>query len=261
MQSIWQSGVLDPQGPIGAAERLMMINATVIMLAVILPVMVLALGFAWWFRAGNAKARYLPDFEYSGPIELVVWAIPAMVIMFLGGMAWIGSHNLDPPRAIASKAPPQEIQVVALDWKWLFIYPNEGVASVNQLVVPAGAPLRFTITSAGVMNSFFIPQLGSQIYAMAGMATRLELLADNPGKFQGLSSQFSGHGFSDMRFEVTAVPPADFQAWVSRAKSAGGQLDVMAYSRLVRPTVADKPATFGTVAPKLFETAMQLSTR
>ncbi len=239
VQSIWQSGVLDPQGPIGAAERLILLNATVIMLAIIVPVIVLVLGCAWWFRAGNARARYLPNFEYSGPIELVVWAIPALVIMFLGGMAWISSHDLDPPKPIASKVAPIEIQVVALDWKWLFIYPAEGVASLNQLVVPAGTPLSFRITSATVMNSFFVPQLGSQIYAMAGMVNRLELLADKPGSFQGLSAQYSGGGFSDMRFE------------------GGGTLDPVAYGRLARPSAADKPATFGTVSPRLFEAAIQ----
>ena len=257
MQSIWQSGVLDPQGPIGAAERLILLNATVIMLAIIVPIIVLVLGCAWWFRAGNARARYLPNFEYSGPIELVVWAIPALVIMFLGGMAWISSHDLDPPKPIAAQAAPVTIQVVALDWKWLFIYPEQGVAAVNQLVVPIGAPLSFRITSATVMNSFFVPQLGSQIYAMAGMVNRLELLADKPGTFQGLSAQYSGAGFSDMRFEVKALPAADFQAWVAATKTGGGTLDPVAYGRLARPSKADKPQTFGTVTPRLFDAAIQ----
>ena len=257
MQSIWQSGVLDPQGPIGAAERLILLNATVIMLAIIVPVIVLVLACAWWFRAGNARARYLPNFEYSGPIELVVWAIPALVIMFLGGMAWISSHDLDPPKPIASKVAPIEIQVVALDWKWLFIYPEQGVAAVNQLVVPIGAPLSFRITSATVMNSFFVPQLGSQIYAMAGMVNRLELLAEKAGTFQGLSAQYSGAGFSDMRFEVKALSAADFQAWVAATKSGGGTLDPVAYGRLARPSKADKPQTFGTVTPRLFDAAIQ----
>jgi cytochrome o ubiquinol oxidase subunit 2 len=261
VQSIWQSGVLDPQGPIGAAERLILINATVIMLAIVLPVIALALVCAWWFRAGNTRARYLPNFEYSGPIELVVWSIPALVVMFLGGMAWISAHDLDPPRPIASQTPPIEIQVVALDWKWLFIYPAAGVASVNQLVVPAGTPLSFRITSATVMNSFFVPQLGSQIYAMAGMTNRLELMADVPGTYQGLSAQFSGDGFSDMRFEVKALTPAEFQSWVGATKAAGGQLDPIAYGRLARPSKADKPATFGNVSPRLFETAIQQAVR
>jgi len=257
VQSIWQSGVLDPQGPIGAAERLILLNATVIMLAIIIPVIVLALACAWWFRASNARAQYLPEFEYSGPIELVVWSIPALVITFLGGMAWISSHDLDPPRPVASQTAPIEIQVVALDWKWLFIYPAQGVASVNQLVVPAGTPLSFRITSATVMNSFFVPQLGSQIYAMAGMVNRLELLADKPGTFQGLSAQYSGAGFSDMRFEVKALPAAEFQAWVTSTKAGGGTLDGVAYGRLARPSQADKPQAFGTVTPRLFEAAIQ----
>src|SRR5207247_2309634 len=137
-------------------------------LAIIIPVIVLTLLFAWWFRAGNARAQYLPNFEYSGPIELVVWSIPALIIMFLGGMAWISSHDLDPPKPVAARVQPIEIQVVALDWKWLFIYPAQGVASLNQLVVPTGTPLSFRVTSGTVMNSFFVPQLGSQIYAMPG---------------------------------------------------------------------------------------------
>jgi cytochrome o ubiquinol oxidase subunit II len=261
VQSIWQSGVLDPQGPIGAAERLILINATVIMLAIVLPVIALALACAWWFRAGNTRARYLPTFEYSGPIELVVWSIPALVVMFLGGMAWISAHDLDPPRPIASQTPPIEIQVVALDWKWLFIYPAAGVASLNQLVVPAGTPLSFRITSATVMNSFFVPQLGSQIYAMAGMTNRLELMADKPGTYQGLSAQFSGEGFSDMRFDVVAMPAAGFQDWLAKTKAAGGQLDPIAYGRLARPSKADKPATFGNVSPRLFEAAIQQAVR
>ena len=257
MQSIWRSGVLDPQGPIGGAIRLILFDATAIMLAIIIPVIVLTLLFAWWFRASNNRAQYLPTFEYSGPIELVVWSIPALVIMFLGGMAWISSHDLDPPRPIPAKAQPVEIQGVALDWKWLFIYPAQGVATVNQLVVPVGAPLSFRITSGTVMNSFFVPQLGSQLYAMPGMVNRLELLADNPGTFQGLSANYSGAGFSDMRFEVKAVPATEFQNWVTATKAAGGQLDPIAFGRLARPSKADKPQAFGNVAPKLFETAIQ----
>ncbi|HYD05409.1 MAG TPA: ubiquinol oxidase subunit II [Reyranella sp.] len=261
MQSIWQSGVLDPQGPIGAAERLILLNATAVMLAVIVPVIVLTLGFAWWFRAGNAKARYLPDWEYSGPVELVVWSVPALVVIFLGGMAWISTHDLDPSKPLASDKEPIEIQVVALDWKWLFIYPEQGVASVNRLPVPAGTPLHFTLTSAGVMNSFFVPQLGSQIYAMGGMATRLVLQADKPGTYPGRSVQYSGSGFSDMRFDVVAMEPAQFANWARQTKAAGGELDVVAYTRLVRPSSAVAPITFGTVAPDLFQTAIHLTVR
>jgi len=261
VQSIWQSGVLDPQGPIGAAERLILINATVVMLAVIIPVIVLTLGFAWWFRAGNARARYLPDWEYSGPIELVVWSIPALVVIFLGGMAWVSTHDLDPAKPLPSDRKPIEIQVVALDWKWLFIYPEQGVASLNRLPIPAGTPLNFTLTSAGVMNSFFVPQLGSQIYAMGGMATRLVLMADKPGTYVGRSTQYSGGGFSDMRFDAVAMEPAAFEDWVRQTKAQGGTLDAVAYTRLVRPSSAVPPQTFGAVAPKLFETAIHLTVR
>jgi cytochrome o ubiquinol oxidase subunit II len=250
-------GVLDPQGPIGAAERLILVNATVVMLAVIIPVIVLTLGFAWWFRAGNTKAQYLPDWEYSGPIELIVWSIPALVVVFLGGMAWISTHDLDPPRPLASAtARPIDIQVVSLDWKWLFIYPEQGVASVNRLVVPAGAPLHFSITSSGVMNSFFVPQLGSQIYAMAGMTTQLFLQADKPGTYGGRSVQFSGDGFSDMRFDVVALEPAAFDDWVKQTKAAGGTLDPGSYTTLARPGMVAQPSTYGTVASGLFESAI-----
>src|SRR5580704_17493198 len=213
-------GVLDPHGPVGAAERLMLYDATAIMLAVIGPVILLTLGFAWWFRSGNRHARYRPDWEYSGRIEVIVWAIPALVILFLGGIAWIGSHDLDPPRALKSDTPAVEVQVVSLDWRWLFIYPAQGIASFNHLVVPAGTPVQFSLTSTSVMNSFFIPQLGSQIYTMAGMTTHLNLQADAQGKYEGLSAQFSGEGFADMRFDVDVLPADGFEAWVGTARTA-----------------------------------------
>jgi cytochrome o ubiquinol oxidase subunit 2 len=169
-----------------------------------------------------------PDWSYSGRIEVVVWSIPTLVVSFLGGIAWIGSHDLDPRVAIRSEAPPIQIEVVSMDWKWLFIYPDMNVASVNRLVVPAGAPISFRLTSASVMNSFFVPQLGSQIYAMHGMTTRLNLQADLPGTYPGLSAQFSGAGFSDMRFEVVALPKEGFEEWLKTARSSGGTLDAQA---------------------------------
>jgi cytochrome o ubiquinol oxidase subunit 2 len=257
VQSLWQSGVLDPQGPVGAAERLILLNATAIMLAIVVPVILLTLGVAWWFREGNTRAQYWPDWEYSGPVELVVWSIPALVVMFLGGIAWVGSHQLDPTRPLVSDVKPIDIQVVSLDWKWLFIYPEHGIASVNYLAVPAGTPLRFSITSAGVMNSFFVPQLGSQIYAMSGMATRLHLQADKPGKYPGLSAQFSGDGFSDMRFVVEAMPADQFTSWLAKTQGSGEKLDVASYGKLGRPGIVDKPITFGTVAPGVFESAIR----
>ena len=180
--------VLDPKGPIGDGNETILINSLAIMLAIVIPTIVATLGFAWWFRASNPRARYLPDLDYSGQLELIVWAIPLLTIMLLGGVAWIGSHDLDPAKPLASKEAPLEVQVVSLDWKWLFIYPDQHVASVNQLVVPAGMPIHFSLTSASVMNAFFVPQLGSMIYTMNGMRTQLNLAADEPGVFRGLST-------------------------------------------------------------------------
>lgn len=248
-----RAGVLDPHGPVGVAERLMLYDATAIMLAVIVPVIVLTLAFAWWFREGNRHARYRPDWEYSGRIEVIVWAIPALVILFLGGIAWVGSHDVDPPRALRSQSRPLEVQVISLDWQWLFIYPDERVASLNHLVVPAGVPVRFSLTSASVMNSFFVPQLGSQIYTMAGMTTHLNLQADEPGRYRGISAQFSGEGFADMRFDVDAVPAGSFEAWVSDVRRKSGVLDPPTFTRLARPTRAAGSATYGEVSEGLFD--------
>ncbi len=248
----WRSGVLDPQGPVAAAERTILLNSTTIMLAVIVPIMIATIAIAWWFRAGNPRAVRLLDWSYSGRIELVVWSIPTMIVIFLGGIAWIGSHDLDPRRAMASKDDPTTIQVVSLDWKWLFIYPDKGVASVNRLIVPAGAPLRFELTSATVMNSFFVPQLGSQIYTMPRMVTQLNLQADRPGRYPGFSTQFSGDGFSNMRFDVVAVSKDEFSHWVETTHAGGGSLDEAAYADLAKPGVVREPKTFGSVAKNLF---------
>ena len=199
------SGVLNPQGPVGVSEKLIIIDSLAIMLAIVVPLIFATFAFAWWFRASNKRATYRPSWTFSGHLELIIWAIPMLVITFLGGIAWFGSHTLDPYKALPSKAKPIEIEVVSLDWKWLFIYPDDGVATVNQLVIPTGTPVHFRLTSSGVMNSFFVPQLGSQIYTMAAMTSQLNLQADKAGTYLGLSVQFSGEGFSDMRFNLRAV--------------------------------------------------------
>src|SRR5215218_834476 len=191
-------GILDPVGPVAAAEKQILINSTAIMLAIIIPTMIATVAIAFWFRRGNAKATYRPDWEYSGEIELVIWAIPVLTIMLLGGITWIGSHQLEPSRPLDSKVPPVNVQVVSLDWKWLFIYPDQHIASVNRLVVPAGTPINFQLTSATVWNTFFVPQMGSMIYTMPNMTTRLNLMADRPGVFPGRSAHFSGDGFPGM---------------------------------------------------------------
>jgi cytochrome o ubiquinol oxidase subunit 2 len=248
-----QQGILDPQGPIGAAQLLLLINSTEIMLVVVVPVILATLGFAWWYRSSNARASRSPDQSYEGRIEFVTWSIPALIVILLGGVIWISSHQLDPRAPIPAAANPLRVDVVALDWKWLFIYPDQGVAAVNQLVVPVGTPVNFRLTSATVMNSFFVPQLGSQIYTMGGMTTHLNLMADNPGEFPGFSANFSGDGFAEMRFVVKAVPAGDFDRWVAQARGTGSALDDAAYTALAKPSQAVPPRTYRSVEPKLFE--------
>jgi cytochrome o ubiquinol oxidase subunit 2 len=244
--------VLDPLGPVGRDDATIFINATIIMLAIVIPTILLAFWMAWRYRASNSQAEYLPYWSYSGRIEAVVWSIPILTIMFIGGLIWIGSYKVDPFRPLASKTPPLEVQVVSLDWKWLFIYPDQGIATVNRLVVPASAPVHFSITSASVFNVFFVPRLGSMIYAMPGMVSQLHLQADKPGDMWGTSAQFSGDGFSDMQFQVSAVPQADFQAWVAGVRGAGATLDRAAYAALRRQTQRVQPLTYRAIDPELF---------
>src|SRR5947209_5901431 len=205
--------VLDPAGPVGSDDATILIDATVVMLAIVIPTILLAFWMAWHYRASNTSAEYLPYWSYSGRIEAVVWSIPILTILFIGGVIWIGSYKVDPFRPLPSKNPPLEVQVVSLDWKWLFIYPAEKVATINQLVVPAGTPVHFSITSASVFNVFFVPRLGSMIYAMPGMVSQLNLKADRPAVMFGQSSHFSGDGFSDMQFQVRSVSDAEYVAW------------------------------------------------
>jgi len=246
-------GVLEPQGPIAAAERLLLINSTAIMLVVVIPVIVATLAFAWWYRSSNARANRGTDESYEERIEFVVWSIPALTVILLSGVIWIGSHQLDPRAPIPAQSDQLHVDVVALDWKWLFIYPDQGVAAVNQLVIPAGTAVEFRLTSATVMNSFFVPQLGSQIYTMGGMTTHLNLLADKPGEYPGLSANFSGEGFSWMRFVVRSMPTADFNAWLEQARATGDALDDAGYAELAKPSKAVPPTTYRAVEPKLFE--------
>jgi cytochrome o ubiquinol oxidase subunit 2 len=246
-------GVLDPKGPIADANKTILLDSVAIMLAIVVPTILATLAAAWWFRSSNTRARYLPDFEYSGALELIVWAIPLLTIMLLGGVAWIGSHDLDPAVPIESKEDPLNIQVVSLDWKWLFIYPDQHVASVNRLVIPAGTPINFTLTSGSVMTAFFVPQLGSMIYTMNKMGTQLHLLADDPGTFRGLATQLSGDGFADMHFEVVAKTAPEFYDWLGQTRGAGDELTSERYIELSKQSVLPEPITFRTVEDGLFD--------
>jgi cytochrome o ubiquinol oxidase subunit 2 len=248
-----QPGVLDPQGSVGIAEKTILIDSLAIMLAIVVPTVAATFGFAWWFRASNTRARYMPHFGYSGALELLVWSVPLLTILLLGGVAWIGSHDLDPAKPLPSNARTLEVQGVSLDWKWLFIYPEQGVASVNQLVIPAGVPVHFSLTSASVMNAFFIPQLGSMIYTMNGMTSQLNLVADNPGDFLGLSSHYSGDGFSDMHFGVRAVPAGQFEDWINATRGSGQALDPGTYNNLARQSINVSPITYREVDPHLYQ--------
>jgi cytochrome o ubiquinol oxidase subunit II len=245
--------LLDPQGPIAAAEKTILIDSVAIMLSIVLPTIVAILAFAWWFRQSNSRARYLPNFAYSGRIELVVWAIPTLTVILLGGVAWIGSHQLDPAARVEGTGSPVRIQVVSLDWKWLFIYPDQRVATVNSLTVPVGAPLQFELTSASVMNAFFVPQLGSMIYTMNGMVTRLNLRADAEGNYQGLSAHFSGDGFPDMMFDVHVVSQLAFSDWASGAVKSASVLSADSYKKLLPQTVDTARTTYRLDDPLLFD--------
>jgi cytochrome o ubiquinol oxidase subunit II len=246
-------GVLDPKGPIASAERLLLINSTAIMLVVVVPVIVATLAFAWWYRSTNPCATRSLDESYEGRVEFVIWSIPALTVILLGGVIWISSHQLDPRAPISGNSDPLRVEVVALDWKWLFIYPDQSVAVVNQLVIPTATPVEFQLTSATVMNSFFVPQLGSQIYTMGGMITHLSLLADQPGEYPGFSAMFSGDGFSEMRFIAKALPTADFNAWLQQVRGAGSILDDTGYADLAKPSQEVPATTYRSVKPKLFE--------
>lgn len=249
-----QGGILDPKGPLAADEKNLIITATVLMLLVVVPVIIMTLVFAYKYRASNTSAIYTPKWAHSGKIEAVVWSIPIIIVACLGVIAWHTTHKLDPYRPIESAEKPVNVQVVAMNWKWLFIYPDYGIATVNQLAFPKGVPVNFRLTSDAAMNSFFIPQLAGQIYAMAGMETKLHIIADEAGTYHGMSSNYSGAGFTGMKFDAIATAtPEEFQAWVQKAKSAGQPLDVKAYLALAKPS-ENNPATYYTVAePLLFD--------
>jgi cytochrome o ubiquinol oxidase subunit II len=248
-----EPGILPSRGIVGKGNTQIMIDSLAIMLVIVVPTIVATLAFAWWFRSSNPSARRRLDFVYSGKIEMVTWSIPLMTIMLLGGVAWIGARELDPYRPLPADGPPLDVQVVSLDWKWLFIYPDQNVASVNRLVIPAGVPVHFGLTSGSVMNAFFVPELGSMIYTMNRMTTQLHLKADEPGTFLGMSSHYSGDGFATMQFNVEALPRDRFAAWVDETrKGAGGTLNAQAYEDLAKQSMNVAPFAYSAVEPDLF---------
>ena len=253
--------VLKPAGDIAVQQRDLIIASTVLMLLVIVPVIILTLVFAWRYRQSNRDAQYEPEWSHSTQLELVIWSVPLLIIIALGALTWIGTHTLDPyrpierldaSRTLADDTKTLQVQVVALDWKWLFIYPEYGVASVNELAAPVDVPIHFYITASSVMNSFFIPALAGQIYAMPGMETQLHAVINRAGDYEGFSANYSGAGFSDMHFRFAALASADFDAWIAALKQDGRTLDRSGYEQLAKPSTREPVRHYAQVAPGLY---------
>jgi cytochrome o ubiquinol oxidase subunit 2 len=245
--------LLDPKGQVGLDERNLIITATLLMLLVVVPVIVMTFLFAWKYRASNPNAVYAPKWSHSTKIEIAVWAVPVLIIIALGYVTYISTHALDPYKPLESDVKPITVEVVSMDWKWLFIYPEQGIATVNKLVFPANTPINFKITSDTVMNSFFIPGLGGQIYAMAGMETKLHLIANQNAEFDGISANYSGAGFTGMKFKAIATSQADFDAWVSDVKKAPKQLEKAEYEALSKPSQNNPVELYASFTPNLFQ--------
>jgi cytochrome o ubiquinol oxidase subunit 2 len=253
---------MDPAGDIAMQQRDLILFSTGLMLLIIVPVIAATLFFAWKYRASNTTARYEPDWHHSTRLEMLIWGAPLAIILVLGTVTWVTTHTLDPYRPLdrlAANRPipagtkPLRVEVVALDWKWLFIYPDLGVATVNELAAPVDTPIEFRITASSVMNSFSVPALAGQIYAMPGMQTQLHAVANKPGTYEGLSSNYSGAGFSGMHFRFEAMRSADFDRWVAGMRAAPPQLTRADYLALARPSAEEPVRRYGRVEPDLFQ--------
>ncbi|WP_129139083.1 ubiquinol oxidase subunit II [Modicisalibacter coralii] len=248
------SALMDPKGEIGNELKSLILTAFGLMLIVVIPVIVMTILFAWRYRHSNLMAKYAPEWSHSNAIEVVVWLIPCVIIVFLAILTWNTSHSLDPHKPIADKEDTLQVEVVALDWKWLFIYPEQGIATVNELALPVDKPVHFRVTSGSVMNSFMVPALGSQIYAMAGMDNDVYLVANEKGVYTGRSTNFSGEGFAEMTFDTHVTSEQDFQAWVDKVR---GGADTLAYPdgyrKLAKPTEDAPVQYFSSVSPELYQ--------
>tara|TARA_Y100001968_G_scaffold247893_1_gene232380 strand:+ start:22 stop:963 length:942 start_codon:yes stop_codon:yes gene_type:complete len=246
-------GVLDPKGQVGMDEKNLIILCTILMLIVVVPVIVLTLYFAWKYRASRDFEIYTPKWAHSTKIEAVVWSIPILIVISLSVITWRSTHALDPYSPLEGQGEHLTVEVVSLNWKWLFIYPEQGIATVNELVFPANKPVAFKITSESTMNSFFIPQLGSQIYSMAGMETKLHLIANEPGTYKGISSNYSGAGFTGMKFNAIATPTeGDFNDWVASVKQAQTALTPASYEQLAKQSENNPVTYYSNVSEGLF---------
>ena len=254
--------VMKPSGDIAAQQAQLVVTSTLLMLLIIVPVIVLTLLFAWRYRQSNTDAPYTPDWDHSTKLELVIWGAPLLIIIALGALTWISTHKLDPyrpldriaaDRPLAAGVQPLEVQVVALDWKWLFLYPEQGIATVNELAAPVDRPIRFRITASTVMNSFYIPALAGQIYAMPGMETTLHAVINQAGVYDGFSANYSGAGFSHMRFKFQGLSDVDFARWVDSNKASGTGLDRAGYLALERPSEKEPVRRYARVETGLYD--------
>jgi len=245
--------VLNPAGIIARQQRDLLVVTTLLMLLIVVPVFGLTFFIAWKYRATNKKADYQPEWDHNRKLETIWWGFPCAIIAVLAVIAWTSSHQLDPFKPLDSPVEPLKVQVVALQWKWLFIYPEQQIASVNHLEIPAGRPINFEITADAPMNSFWIPRLGGQVYAMAGMSTKLHLMADKPGSFYGSSANLSGEGFSDMNFMTKASTNANFDMWVRTTKTSSNDLDWSTYLKLAEPGKASEQSVFATYERNLYD--------
>ena len=259
--------VMNPAGDVAVQQRDIILISTVLMLLIILPVMALTIWFAWKYREKAQAKDYDPEWDHSTSLELLIWSAPLLIIIALGAITWSSTHLLDPyrpierldaQRKVTPATKPLRIEVVAMDWKWLFIYPDLGIATVNELAAPVDQPIEFRITSSTIMNSFFVPALAGQIYAMPGMQTVLHAVANKPGNFEGLSANYSGAGFSHMRFRFRAMNRAGFDAWVAQARGSKAALDRATYVKLEQPSEKVPPMLFGTVEPRLFHAVLNM---
>ena len=248
--------LLDPVGQVGIEERNLIITATLLMLLVVVPVIAMPFIFAWKYRASNKNATYAPKWSHSTKIEVVIWTVPILIIIALGVITYKSTHALDPYRPIESDVKPVTIEVVAMDWKWLFIYPEQGIATVNELAAPVDRPIRFKLTASTVMNAFYIPELAGMIYTMPGMQTELNAVINKPGTFEGFSANYSGAGFSGMRFKFHATDASGFDAWVTGVRSDGGALDRMRYLELEKPSQREPAQHFASVDADLYDAVL-----
>lgn len=248
--------VLQPAGEVGQKEKNLIVLAISLCLIVVLPVFFMTFYIAWKYRAGNKSAKYQPSWDHSLKIESVWWGIPLLIITVLAVVAWNSAHDLDPFKSLASSQKPLPVQVVALNWKWLFIYPEQNISTVNYLEIPINRPIDFQITADAPMNSFWIPQLGGQIYAMSGMSTQLHLMADKTGTYVGRSANISGRGFAGMQFDTKAVASNDFSAWVDHVKSSPNKLDFDNYSKLALESENNPVAYYSSTADNLYDSVI-----